>query len=780
MSIPIEIVRNLEQSGVLRTMSIDLSDEPEDRAMIIEVLRSKLYSDKILAPIREYACNAMDSHVEAGRPETPIKVTLPTQLFPEFKVRDYGMGLTPSEVESIYIKYGRSTKRGTNAQTGQLGLGCKSAFAYGDNFIVVSYKDGVKTTYNLTISGVCTIIAAEPMSDDDESGIEVIVPVNQEDVSEFQNKSLDFFKYWKVCPLLCGGESYRLDELREELAKKPLFSDDDWEVRPNDRGYYAQNTGFAVMGNVPYPLNFDIIINRIKTINQNEKDSVLYNFIRCNKTILRFNIGELDFSASRESLEYTEKTCVAVISKIRTILDTIFKILENKINTANSYWESLLIYNQIFGLDGDRLFAGDIHKLENYYKGKFQWNGIPITTGGFVGFSRWSIEHGYSDPDDKTSSAIHAGDFTPILTVFSLRRGKVKQCNEDNYTNNNKIPASTKIRIVIQDVEKNSLNKAAVRYVFFQHTPTDNPTKVYFLCFKNKAQQADFFKKMNFESVPVIYVSDIYNKVKDWIKQSRVNTGVSTGIRDPQQTRFFTPKNSLTYYSRNLNWDKKEVDIHEEEGYYVDYADERCYLNGNVSYNLESLSHHTHVLFEAIGETCDSVYAFTERTRNAKWFQTAVKDGQWTKLEDYLKDNLDVILHGKGSRVAKSAKYFKNHCENDNIGIVFAERILPLLKNKGGDMYKACVEISSDLFKMLDITKALEFFRLSEDLASSCDVDFKKLTNNVFKKYPMIKLLDYQSRIVSTERSVNIDKDWIKTVSDYVNMVDSQTTDKND
>ena len=47
--------------------------------------------------------------------------------------------------------YGESTKRGTNEQIGQLGLGSKSAFAYGDNFIINSYVKGTKTTYNAFI-----------------------------------------------------------------------------------------------------------------------------------------------------------------------------------------------------------------------------------------------------------------------------------------------------------------------------------------------------------------------------------------------------------------------------------------------------------------------------------------------------------------------------------------------------------------------------------------------------------------------------------------------------
>ena len=53
-------------------MEISLSDSPEDRQYIIEILRSKLYSDKILAVTREYSTNATDAHDEANIPNKPI------------------------------------------------------------------------------------------------------------------------------------------------------------------------------------------------------------------------------------------------------------------------------------------------------------------------------------------------------------------------------------------------------------------------------------------------------------------------------------------------------------------------------------------------------------------------------------------------------------------------------------------------------------------------------------------------------------------------------------
>ena len=54
-----------------------------DSVHLMTILRDTLYSDKVLAVIREYSANAWD----AAR-GTPIEVALPTHSAPVFSVRD--------------------------------------------------------------------------------------------------------------------------------------------------------------------------------------------------------------------------------------------------------------------------------------------------------------------------------------------------------------------------------------------------------------------------------------------------------------------------------------------------------------------------------------------------------------------------------------------------------------------------------------------------------------------------------------------------------------------
>ena len=153
--------------------------DQEDISFVIDLLRNQIYSNKPLAVIREYTTNAIDAHAEVGKPDLPVKVTLPTRFEPTFKVRDYGTGLTDEEIRNLYTRYCKSTKRNSNAFTGQLGIGCKAGFAYGDNFGVISYNNGTKNSYNAQIdeSSKGKIILMDSSPTTEKDGMEIVISV---------------------------------------------------------------------------------------------------------------------------------------------------------------------------------------------------------------------------------------------------------------------------------------------------------------------------------------------------------------------------------------------------------------------------------------------------------------------------------------------------------------------------------------------------------------------------------------------------------------------------
>ena len=127
--------------GAEKEMTFSISD---DNPIIFEILRDKMYSNKIGSICREVASNSRDANRESGKADTPITIEIikPDQLMyigeESICFQDNGIGITPDRMENIFVKYAASTKRDTNGQTGGFGLGAKTPFAYTDTSTVVT------------------------------------------------------------------------------------------------------------------------------------------------------------------------------------------------------------------------------------------------------------------------------------------------------------------------------------------------------------------------------------------------------------------------------------------------------------------------------------------------------------------------------------------------------------------------------------------------------------------------------------------------------------------
>ena len=93
-------------------------------AQAFKILSSSLYTYKERAVLRELAANALDSHTVAGIPNTPIEITLPTQLEPTLIVKDFGTGMSLQVIQALYFTFFASDKDLTNDVIGGFGLTC--------------------------------------------------------------------------------------------------------------------------------------------------------------------------------------------------------------------------------------------------------------------------------------------------------------------------------------------------------------------------------------------------------------------------------------------------------------------------------------------------------------------------------------------------------------------------------------------------------------------------------------------------------------------------------
>lgn len=298
--IPAANVRSVKTRGVMSGAEFGIS--LADSAHIMTILRDTLYSDKVMAVLREYSANAWDSHRMSGKGDLPIKVHLPTATEPVLQIRDFGSGLSRDDVFNVYTQYGASTKRDSDTAVGMLGIGSKSGFAYSDTFTVTSWFGGTKSVYAAMLDpsdkGEIKLIGEEPCGD--ETGIMIEIPVKTADVHEFRDKAQRLYVHFDPRPDI----NITLEIQGEVLGK--------YESGTLFKGESYSSSITAVMGCVPYRVDLD----QVRSFEEG-----LPQFMFNVTALINFEIGEVHINASREELKYSEKTKRAIIDKLNKLID---------------------------------------------------------------------------------------------------------------------------------------------------------------------------------------------------------------------------------------------------------------------------------------------------------------------------------------------------------------------------------------------------------------------------------------------------------------------------
>lgn len=291
-------------------------------AKAFNILSSGLYANKIRAIIRELSCNAVDSHVAAGRSDTAFDVHLPTVLEPWFAIRDYGTGLTHDQVTNIYTTYFESTKSDSNDYIGALGLGSKSPFSYTENFTVTTVKDGRRGIYSAFIneSGVPSIALMSEDQSDEPAGVEVKFSVNDRwDFDKFIQESKVVYRYFALKPVVSGPE-FSFDTIIYETEN----------IVPGVHKITGRNPrSVAVMGNIAYPIE-------IPNAESNLGD---LRHLLDHGLEIRFEIGDLDFQASREGLSYIPQTIESIRARLQQVNDALTDVLAKEADAIGNLWE---------------------------------------------------------------------------------------------------------------------------------------------------------------------------------------------------------------------------------------------------------------------------------------------------------------------------------------------------------------------------------------------------------------------------------------------------------
>lgn len=334
------IVNTGNLGGVTQTMTI----HRDAMAHIMSVL-TNLYSDPIMAVIREYSTNALDAHREAGLAK-PIHVGLPSVLKPTLSIEDFGVGMSTDQILSLYSSYGASTKRGTNEQTGMLGLGSKSALAYSAQFTIRSRKGGVETSALIFLNdaGEGEIKITDTRSCTG-TGTRIEIPVAGKDATEFVKKAESLFAYWPKGDVDLRGGTH-----------KPGTSNKDWiwiadniALTPrdvDDSGYYsrfADGKVVVVQGGVPYTVDSDKVSPEVKGLIRTLP-------LNIHSVVLVAPIGTVQFTPSREDLYYTNNTNATLESLIEAYALRIGAWITDRIATAASKRDAMEAFEKFSDL----------------------------------------------------------------------------------------------------------------------------------------------------------------------------------------------------------------------------------------------------------------------------------------------------------------------------------------------------------------------------------------------------------------------------------------------
>lgn len=388
--------RSGDLGGRKTKMGVDLNSLPH----LMKVL-TDLYSDPEMAIIREYATNALDAQIEAGV-KGPIKVFTPSSLSPFYRIIDRGVGLDHADIEAIYSQYGASTKRGTNEQTGMLGLGCKSALTYTNQFTVIGTKNGIKTSVMVSRepdgTGVMETLFEKPT--DEPNGVEIVIPVRFSHT--FESKVTKFFQYWNPDNVLVND-------------KKPVFLGGKGKKITNEIYLLPeQGPDVIVMGGVAYPVNHGLSGRYRQSYNQQFR---VVAFVK---------IGDVNFTPAREELHYTELTN-ATIRRVTLEFENAMKgFIQADVDTAKTHAEAIekhgewskMMHNSMYGIT----YKGQQIKF-NYPAPHHRWS---------VNASRYAMDHNLKE----TSHSMVSKSLTVIGFEFdkvtTTQRQKTKRWMEEN------------------------------------------------------------------------------------------------------------------------------------------------------------------------------------------------------------------------------------------------------------------------------------------------------------------------------------------------------------
>lgn len=748
------------------------------------ILSSGLYSNKIEAVLRELSCNANDSHtarnqlIESGNSskylahkDKNFRVTFPTSFDPYFTVRDFGIGLTPDEVENIYTVYFESTKQDSNDYVGALGLGSKSPFAYSTSFTVTATKDGHRAIYTMFINEegvpqpalidqgpVETFFAPGEEIPDEEffNGVEVKVPAADYDSLSFETAARNVFQYFEVCPELVNYNNH---------GSITFFKDKEATTKITDGVYIVPTVGYsnkqyALQGNVSYPIELTSNdFSRVVTDTEDDDDVTytkeyidgLFHFYDklCSSRlsfVFEFNIGDLDVAASREELSYDTSTILAIVKKIDDLYTQIDDIFDTHMEQFETKWEKARELLKISSSGNSLIELFYVTQVHIRYLEKENIPMVNVREG--YRHSRSGIAYN----EDYITFTVPNEDNIVVRTC-NRTRGKrlsvVSPGAEDSPVGLHMTKEST--LIVINDTKRGAARfskeyfvsvSGATNLILLEPSKLGNDIKPI------QEYLSKIELKLDEPKIPVKYVSAIKKEFPEF------------------EVKYARPKNSNGYYSLYSDYTVAQImpdtgDLSGNKAVYIPYKNQRptlCNLNvkGSVIENM-SIDKMVEVLDQI--RKMDDSKSITVIGLNQNMLKQVSDEELWLPINEYIEQQFNELFKdpSKQKEIEESiTKKLRHNNLLSSVNLPFGSRTIAainsrIIKLEGLDDFKEAFSV---------LNKGKENLTVKEEIYKSVTgftIESNHTSNDIMSNYPMLKYMssEYSWSSVASDEKIN-------------------------
>ena len=655
-------------------------------AKAFAILSDGLYSNKILAVVRELSTNAYDSHVAAGCAEKPFDVHLPTALDNEFSIRDYGTGLSREDCMSLYTTYFRSDKTDSNDAVGCLGLGSKSPFAYTDQFMVESFHNGNHMTFsaykNENDEPVFALLSEQPTND--PNGLRVSFATEAGDSTNFKYEAQNVWKYFVTTP------NANID-VEVDSQGDATMSGDDWKICNKANRVYAKNE--LVMGQIGYELDAD----------QFEGD--VYDLLwRGYGLIIHANIGDVDITPSRESLSYNTRTKDFIHNKIKNILEEISTQTQQYIDDSPTLWDARLAWTGVNrSMSGVKTIREAIGEITHYKNQELfsaeTWCGVELPESTKAGNNVvWYTKSKYRTTVQRQEIS--------VLKVFS----------------------SDEMTIIYENEKKGSVGRVK------HHLKEVKQEGNMFLIRGDEDYLEEVLTALGANRDHVADVTTLAKPPRNASSSSSSGGGY-------KRCEVFRCKDSGEWYS-----DPSTVSVKEENVFFIESSRDDYFVNGKTLqlYKFRQLLNSLTAIGADMEVLAGRLYVFTPSTVKSMKLR---ERSNWTDASELLTTEMRYQLELNKDRITEYESSDKNNWSSGNKGYNIAVSELQKISKEcethgelGEFIQKARPDGTDEIKDLISSAKKIGIYSAFFEKLETVVLDIDDMYDTIIEYYPMLKI----------------------------------------